>query len=142
MDAFDSDGTATAVQAAIYTAIPDISGDPNLAVLESRLENATYHVTEEGKAGFYVNPDTGHVVGVFDRPTDPTTEPPIESRGILNTFPVPEHFAPDLTPGAIDTMDVPAPLHELPAYNHIFDDKPDDAWSGAGPFAAGTAASD
>jgi hypothetical protein len=136
-DALDSDGTTTAAEAAIYTVIPDISGKPDPA--QSPPENASYHVTEDGKVGFYVSPETGHIVGVFNRPTDPETEPPIESRGIVNTFPAPEHPIPDPTPTSTGWKEEPISFHEQPTQSNLFDEKPDDAWAGVSPFAAGVA---
>jgi hypothetical protein len=137
-DAFNSQGTDLAVEAAAYTVTPDISGNPHPG-LQERLENATYHLTEDGKAGFYTDRETGHIIAVFDRPTDLTTEPPIQSQGILNTFVAPEQPTPDPMPSPTSWKDESIPFHEQPAHSYLFDSRPENPWAEAMPFAAGVA---
>lgn len=85
LSAFDSEGTEFAINGAIYSIIPDISGAPpegSTAPFIEDPERYSYHLTENEKFGFFVDRETGMFAGVFDRLTE--GEPEIESRGVLN----------------------------------------------------------
>jgi hypothetical protein len=134
--------------------IPDISGKPEPS--QSTPENASYHLTEDGKAGFYVDRETGHAEAVFDRPADLTTEPQIQSQGVLNTFTSPEQQpSPALSPSPTGWADQVSPdglggtefdtnpaawneeyisVNERPVYDSLFDEKPIDIWAGGTTF--------
>ena len=127
-DAFDSQGTDITLEAAAFTVVPDISGDPHPG-LQERLENATYHLTEDGKAGYYLDRETGQIVAVFDRPSDLATEPQVDSQGILNTFTPPEPPPPD------QRSDYDSYLYQPSSYRDAFDDRSESA--GVNPFTAG-----
>lgn len=125
-DALNSQGTDIAVEAAVYAVIPDISGKPDPS--QSPPENASYHLTEDGKAGFYVDRETGHAEAVFDRPADLTTEPQIQSQGVIDTFAVPEPLSPTPVPSPTGWDEEPITFAEWPTYDSDFGEGPIEFW--------------
>ena len=95
-DALDSDGTVSAINGAVYSLTPDISGAPaegSIAPYIDHPEKYSYHLTENEKLGFFVDRETGITAAVFDRPAE--REPMVESKGVLNTL-LPESIAPQV----------------------------------------------
>jgi hypothetical protein len=127
LDAFDSGGTVSAINGAIYSIIPDISGAPPEGSSAPFIDNPdkySYHLTENEKFGFFVDRETGMFAGVFDRLTE--GEPAIESKGVLNAVPS-EAIAPKEDPASqivapsVETWDTTAT--DSTAEKNMFEDR-------------------
>ena len=85
--AFNSEGTDIAINAGLYQTAAELVPDNQQLIQE--LANDSYHLTEDGKASFFVDANSGHVEAVFAPPITTIDGQPLEaeSTGVLNAFP-------------------------------------------------------